>query len=70
MSYDGDKVLAGQIPLFGVAERLGLPAGRAPGLDAHGRGVWDPRLAVAQPSEPGRTSHPLWDPYDGFEVRP
>ena len=46
-----------------------LPVGRAPGLDANGRGVWDPKLAVPQPSESGRKSRPLWDPYDGFEVR-
>lgn len=47
-----------------------LPAGRAPGLDASGRGVWDPKLAVPQPSEPGRVDAPLWNPYSGFAVLP
>jgi len=40
-----------------------LPAGRAPGLDAKGRGVWSVGAAVAQ--EGGA----LWDPYTGFAPR-
>ncbi len=70
MSYKADTSLVGQLPLFAFEARLGLPAGRAPGLDADGRGVWDPRLAVAQPAELGRVDAPLWNPYSGFAVAP
>lgn len=40
-----------------------LPAGRAPGLDAKGRGVWFVGAAVVQ-----RDSR-LWNPYSGFAPR-
>jgi hypothetical protein len=40
-----------------------LPAGRAPGLDARGRGVWLIADAVVQ------RCGTLWDPFRGFPVR-
>lgn len=60
MSLRADKEL--EVPhqptLWGHHLPPCLPSGRAPGLDARGRGVWDVLEAVT------------WDPFHGFEVRP
>lgn len=64
MSYRADKELAPaaeQLALWGGPPPC-LPPGRAPGLDARGRGVWSITEAVGHAGG-------LWDPFRGFRVR-
>lgn len=63
MSYRADKELVVVQPtLWGGFLPPCLPPGRAPGLDARGRGVW--LIADAMGHAGG-----LWDPFRGFPVR-
>lgn len=51
VSYRDDKRLTDAAPtLFGRELPPCLPAGRYPGLDARGRGMWDPYLGFAPTS--------------------
>ena len=63
MSLRADKELEPAPTLWGHHLPPCLPPGRAPGLDARGRGTWDIQQAVPQPGGA------LWDPFHGFASR-